>query len=254
LGGLGILDYGTEQSITHLVTILGHSRAQTVVTNNILQLLESYQICAGITTSPLQETQRISYVSAPWLDVAREFLQLTNATIHIPHLKTLNTIRIHDKSIMSHAMQFTDSPSKLRHINQCRLYLRVTTIAEISNGQGSEIMVGAIYGTSNPEGHPILHSIHSESTLNWPAQPKPPPQSWGIWKRFLTSIVTPQSRTTLKQPLGEWLQNYNHQRNWHYIAINPTTIIHHATETRAYKRISVKRYHELYEYMPTYIN
>jgi hypothetical protein len=64
-GGLGFKDVEVEYSIAHVMSIIGHFRANSPLAVNFTQLIESFMILAGITQSPLIDTSEISYVKAP---------------------------------------------------------------------------------------------------------------------------------------------------------------------------------------------
>jgi hypothetical protein len=71
------------------------------------------------------------------------------------------------------------SKSELQAVNACRIYLQVTTLAEISNNQGDTILTIAINGASSYSGSPLLWC--SKSKLQWPHQSKLPKKSWNLW-------------------------------------------------------------------------
>lgn len=229
VGGLGIQNFAVEQSISHVLTIIAHLRGrETPLTSNCIQLLESYQIYSGILTSPTIFTQSIPYIPdniAPWLEIIRTFLRQINARIDIPQLQQINTIRTNDRGIMQTAMTFYDDKRTLSHINNCRLYLQVNTVAEITNCHGTHILPQALYGTYDETNQPCLHAI-STSKLNWPAQHRPPTVAWTLWKTFIQQLIKPTTSTTLSTPLGPWKATVHSQRTWKFAYIHDRIIQH----------------------------
>jgi hypothetical protein len=69
-----------------------------------------------------------------------EFLQRTNASIIIPTILNIPLLRENDDYIMECAHRWSQLPQALYYINQCRLYLQVTTIAEISDSNGLNLL------------------------------------------------------------------------------------------------------------------
>jgi hypothetical protein len=88
-GGVGLLDLFTEQGCSQIQLILAHLRTQKYLHNQIISLLESYQVLAGITTPALENIDPIIYVHSPWTNTVRQFLLQIDATITIPKLQTI---------------------------------------------------------------------------------------------------------------------------------------------------------------------
>ena len=151
-------------------------------------LLEAFQISSGKITPPLEDTTPTPYVIAPWTDTTRSFLHHINATIQIPQLKTLTTIRIKDKAIMEHATRQQFSTTQLEEINRCRMHLQVTTLAKICTSDGTRILPEALSGTSDTNTNPILWQT-STSNLSWAKQPRPDNKTWKTWQRCLKAFV-----------------------------------------------------------------
>jgi hypothetical protein len=63
--------------------------------------------------------------------------------------------------------------SEQEMINACRLFLKVNTIAEITNHQGNKILDCVHDCAVSLEGLPTLHEL-SESKLQWSYQTRPP--------------------------------------------------------------------------------
>jgi hypothetical protein len=135
-GGVGLLDLYTEQGCSQVQVIISHLRAKGYLYNQIMILLESFMVIAGITTSPLEEIHPISYVSSPWVTSLQTFLSQFNYIIHIPQLKIINLIRVHDKPIMDTELLSDFSKSDQEMINACRIFLQVKTLSEICSHQG----------------------------------------------------------------------------------------------------------------------
>jgi len=56
---------------------------------------------------------------------------------------TIPTLRQYDTHIMDEFLQANISPKDLQTLNNCRMYLQVTTLAEIATHDGTQILVKA---------------------------------------------------------------------------------------------------------------
>jgi hypothetical protein len=72
------------------------------------------------------------------------------------------------------------TPIDLRHVNQCRLYLKVQRLSDPCNGAGTEFLSKALSHT--------YHSHNAESNSTWPRQCEPSPRAWATWKKILRRL------------------------------------------------------------------
>jgi hypothetical protein len=188
-GGEGLLDFYTEQGCSQTQVILAHLRFQKYLHNQIVSLLESFIIIAGITTPPLEAINLIMYVSSPWVLSLRTFLYQFNVTIKIPQLVLSNILSKHDQLIMidCNLKQYTKSEQEM--INCYRLLLQVNTLAKICNHQGNKILDCVADCTVGIDGTPTLFE-YSISTLILPHQGWPPCKARRIWKPYLDKVNT----------------------------------------------------------------
>eukprot|EP00957_Ditylum_brightwellii_P111285 8486499-Ditylum_brightwellii.AAC.1 len=68
----------------------------------------------------------------------------------------------------------------LEHLNAVWLYLRVTTLADITNDAGTMIKSWALSGIK-----------WARPTIPWPNQERPSNGSWIVWQRFLKQHFSP---------------------------------------------------------------
>jgi len=92
-------------------------------------------------------------------------------------------------------------PKSLHLLNQCRLFLQVLSLSDITDASGSHILSGY---------HSGARHNNRVSTLKWPRQPKPSRAPWTIWKNFLHHFHV---NGKLLTPLGPWTGS-THQ-SWH---------------------------------------
>jgi hypothetical protein len=154
LGGIGLLDLFMEQGSSQITTILAHLRSHSPIDETILILIETYQICAGITY-PVLENNNIYhyYVNSPWVQITKSFLRAIKGQLYIPSIATIKIIRVNDVALMESANTQRFTKSQLESINACRIYLKITTLAEITNENGTNIL----QMTTKPHHYPNQH-------------------------------------------------------------------------------------------------
>jgi hypothetical protein len=87
--------------------------------------------------------------------------------------------------------------TELQRLNQCRLYLQVTLLSEISSANGGKtILENYIQGNKHP---------NRRSILTWQRQDRPPPLAWVAWKKRLQQLFCTTSRDPrLRESLKQW--------------------------------------------------
>jgi hypothetical protein len=213
-GGIGLTNLIYEQGIAYTIYVTKHIRHNTDTASTIIIILESYMLSTGTTNSPLQDLTEYPYVDSPWLQTLRSFLRQSNSTISIPQLSGPQLIRAHDQAIMSAITHLNFSNHQLRLINECRIWLQITTLAEITDIDGTNILIDAFRGTAEPPITPTLWMI-SQSTLGWPATQRPDQVAWKLWQRAIRHFTCGNS-TKLHHPLGKWYIHWNQQRTLPY--------------------------------------
>jgi len=102
---------------------------------------------------------------------------------------------------------------KLEQLNTCRMYLQVTTLAEITDHTGTELLPQAF---PNPNRLDLIKLDNiSMSLLQWLHIAIPLAACWRIWSNTIhTLYMGSQNGTCLQQPLGSWLPTYEQQQFW----------------------------------------
>jgi hypothetical protein len=145
----------------------------------------------------------------------RTFLEQNNISISLPTLVGPKLLRTNDQAIMAAAMRMHFSTHQLRLISECRLWLQVMTLAEITDIDGTDILPYAMTSESEPQQIPTLWTI-SKSTLHWPHIKRPNEKAWRIWRKAL-HCHTPNNYINLLTPLGNWKPNWNKKRTWYFL-------------------------------------
>ena len=101
----------------------------------------------------------------------------------------------------------------LVHAQRCRLYLGVTTIADICTSNRRSICEWALNGNDTPR----------TSRFTFPNQTKPATTVWNTWQRLLHLGFCDGTKSTLTHPLGKWYRGHITQV-WN-MAIDPQTTL-----------------------------
>ena len=117
-------------------------------------------------------------------------------------------------------------------IQSCRVFLRVMTLADVSNAKGTAIITTALSGIN-----------HRASTLNWPTQQRPPNTSWATWRKFLRSFTRHNKGKdlTLQQQykMGIWTKTH---QTWTWLG-NTSRVLNTTTQQN-FKVTSYSRRHQ----------
>jgi len=130
-GGLGFKHLHTERGLQKVLQVLKHLRTSTTLGKLLDITIKAYQIQAGIKNHILEDTTPLSWMPNWWINNLREFLYSIKGTIIVEHPWMIQPLRINDRHLMQTFLQANIPDKDLRALNNCCLYLQVTTLAEI---------------------------------------------------------------------------------------------------------------------------
>ncbi len=133
---------------------------------------------------------------------------------------TIAYARENDGHIMD-TVTINESCSVKKAVNRCRIYLQVSTISDITTGDGKKIHPDYIKGTK-----------HQKSLLKWPTKKKPPKSDWKEWRRCLGKLSIENS---LRSPLEKWISPSNMEWEW---VFSEGSLYHKGKTSKKHKRIS----------------
>jgi hypothetical protein len=200
LGGYGLQDLYNRQETEKITFALRLLRSDRDAGATMQLQFEWAQQISGIS-SPLFEacdTRLPQLVNERWIQTTRTFLLESKLSLVIPKLRKDLRQRVHDRYIMDIATtipKITDG--KLIKINRCRIFLRATTISDITNAMGDLVDQSVFECTDSGRG---------TDAAQWPRQARPGPSHRAIWKKFIRWICEENSLTLLL-PLGKWLSH-----------------------------------------------
>jgi hypothetical protein len=198
---------------------------QQGTTNAMIQCaLDAIQMELGIGSPIMEENRPLNYIEWGWIPNIQDFLLHINASITnatpLPPLFRQNDSYIMDAEIIPRL-----SRKEQTLINQCRLFLQVECISDISNADSTKIRPEWLHGNLPKDSH---------SKKNWPLQGDPGEEAWRIWKQFIERQFT-TNELNLRRKLGNWLRHnsyrqhlayyhHSHKRLWLYYNKDQWTI------------------------------
>jgi hypothetical protein len=201
--GLALPHLYTEQGIAHILMILRHGHLPSDFTGQLLRAgLDELRLQLGLPGGVFAHNYRQfhSLVARDWLSHTWQFLWEHDLRIDDPgpHL----SLRCRgDRFLIAAFSNGGFSGNDLRRLNQCRLFLRVSTLADICQGCGTRISTWAWNGESPSS---TTYRVNHE----WPAQGPPSPTDWDDWRRALCLVFGVDSRTrVLRAALGPWFSH-----------------------------------------------
>ena len=141
--------------------------------------------------------------------------------------------RTNDHHLMELFAQHTYSAQDLKTLNECRMYLRAVTLADICTADGKEVSMAAFDG--------IYNGLRANS-YKFPRQPTSLPAGhWTLWKKALSTLVLrtySESGRRLRVPLGQWLCDPSEHWPWFYRAAS--SVLYHKS-TQGWERFTARR-------------
>jgi len=105
--------------------------------------------------------------------------------------------------------------SQLEQINACCMFLKITTLAEITNHTGTSLLPQAFL--KHPDQAPMGLQEISTSRLTWTQVHCPTKASWKLWHTTICNLFTGSpSSMRLTHQLGPWMTDYQKYRCWHW--------------------------------------
>jgi len=151
-------------------------------------LIWLYQLWVGLSTPILIDTCPCPWVPDHWLTWL--WHSMHNYQFQIQYQAwTIPPLCQNDKHIMD-ILALAQLPThQLEQINTCKMFLQVTTLAEITDHTGTMLLPQAFIASCNhpPKGLQLI----SQSLLEWPTVHNPSISCWKLWTKLsvCTSLV-----------------------------------------------------------------
>jgi len=190
-------------------------------------LIRTYQLWVGIQNHVLSDTQPCPWIPNHWLtSLCQSLHQLSTKLCY--QSWTISPLRQGDHFLMDDFNNQDFPWHKLEKLNACQMYLQVTTLSEIMDHMGTEILQQVLANRPNeaPKG---LTNI-SYSTLQWLIVRCPSPTCWHMWTSTICTLYMGSAKgTRLTQALGPWLTSYANTCFWHWCLLDVTHLVYRHT-------------------------
>ena len=172
--------------IVQLKYLISHIQQGNALGNSMILVLEQLQLFAGTSALvPTDVPTKLSNLPKCWFTTIQNFLKSINGTIEMPSAWTPGPLRQHDSLLMDVFNDWTTSCTKLCCLNACCLWLRVLTVSDITQTNGSHLCPNLVTGNSSP----------LPTSYNWPRQHYPSSKCWKLWKQaILANLVVNKSQ------------------------------------------------------------
>lgn len=195
--GLDLPDLFFCQGQAHLDKLITFTSSKDSMTGSLLRAsAETMKLERGINGplfSPDYSTWKTT-VTRGWIQHTWQWLYESDIQVQ-DSVPDFPTRRINDQLIMEFFESIGCTPKDLASLNRCRLFLKVLSLADIVNGQGTEFMPGILEGNPNS-------AFLTSQLYDWPNQGKPPKQIWNLWQTKLGHLLDRSKK--LRRPLGDW--------------------------------------------------
>jgi len=151
-----------------------------------------------------------SHVMPCWLSQTWQYAskQQIKITTYIPSLAPQCN---NDQFLMLKFWQHGYKGNQLEALNKCQLWLQVTTLADITDGQGTELLIPMLTGSNE---------IALPTWWQWPQQGWLSQKGWILWQEAIIKCM-PTCSNKLTYPLGMWMDSisdwkwqWNPLENW----------------------------------------
>ena len=214
LMGLGKTELYIRQGVTQIGLIQQYLHTDTITGELLRANIEATKIHLGIGRNFLTlNYNRLHKLIPPSLMKHVWYFSFKyNISIHEEVTTDIILRRGNDRFLMEEIAlrneQFTNN--ELAHINRCRLYLQVATLADITNGNGTVIREGVLKGNMK-----LLHQPY----YKWPRQTRPGVNSWRLWRKAIKICFMREVRLHLypRMQLGNWTDGEQNGWNWFFM-------------------------------------
>ena len=218
-GGLNFKHLYIEQGMKHITYFIKYYRQKNSIGQLLRISLRWTRLIAGLSVCPLKRPQtNYHHITDKWFKTTIHFLAECNANIETDDVTNFFS-RTEDSCLMDDFLLFDPSQSEITQLKQCRLFLHVTTLSDISDTHGQTIQRICWEGKSQ-----------LPSPLLWPIQTRPPAKAWRTWRQYLAKCyLLDDDRYTMRRhdlllhtPLGKWLPSHCTLQHREYY-LNPIT-------------------------------
>ena len=195
--GLGIPSLYSYQGASHIDMLTSHWKDNSTTSELLRCSMECLKVELGLPLNPLNYQYDIwsEAVTPCWLTSTWKFMSEYGITIDLVIPET-PLRRDEYQYLMELFHDAGATKTQLKHLNRCRLFLRVISLADIFEADGKTITLQAWKGS---------RMIETRKNIVWPNQKRPNESQWTLWRSLLrNTLQLTKRRATSPQSLGMW--------------------------------------------------
>ena len=205
--GLGLAHPYYTQKIKHINILMGMEGLNNQTKSLLKAAWEECQLESGVvgdlTKGPVD---LINLTTDSWIKSTVIFVIEHDIHVDFPVTKC-ELQRVNDKSIMEEFHDLNLDLETLHHLNQCRLWLGASTLADISSADGTKPLL-----SNNMD---LLIGRYNKRD-NRRRQPKKAHLRWRLWDATIRKCKVKPSSGLWNNSLGEWGEYARGQWKYHY--------------------------------------
>jgi len=194
--GLAIPNLYDSQGFSHLSTLLKFGTSPCTMGQLLWQTYETLQIEVGLpgelltqAYSPWASLCTKSWLTHTWQYASENGWEIVTGLPSLPY-KCNN-----DQFLMELFWHKGYCGQQLVDLNHCRLWLQVSSLADIVDGWGTHVVPAILLGKK---------SHLSPNSHQWPTQAPPTQGQWMLWWQALCASLSLNDLLKLPSPLGIW--------------------------------------------------
>ena len=192
--GLELPHIYTIQGIARLTDLLNHNHIDTNTGFLHRASLEQMIVNAGLGPDLLEYSHKKYGQLATFSLMEQNWKFLSDNKIVLLHDIKMPTRREGDDFLMKIFVNHALTKPTLLAAQRCMQYLQVSTVSDITNGDGSRVSDNALAGN---------YDSQRPHYYQWPYQQKPPTADWTIWRRILRQCLHDE-KLSLNHRIGHW--------------------------------------------------
>ena len=208
MGGANFRHLYVQQGVGQVTMFIRHWRLQSTAGKLLRVAMSWFQQQTGVSF-PILEKPKIAlpHLESKWIASLRDFLAETDMHLKVNNAAIPKLQRSHDYHIMDAVLesnQFTSA--EIRRLNYCRMYLKASTISDLTEANGNS------FDLSKWKGTPSLMSSRTQGLSIH--QERPSEREWTLWRKMCKSLWS-DTTGTLRETLGPWILPIPKQRQQH---------------------------------------
>ena len=128
-----------------------------------------YQLQLGVGYNIFQHPEKHTYTDSLWVQELVNAMRKYNIKLIRRNPQIQPIYRKNDQKLMDVMNKTNMSETERRHVNQCRIYLKIINISDMTHACGTKINTD------------YYRKIGHKSKLFWPQIPSPPEKVWKTW-------------------------------------------------------------------------